>query len=91
MTLQLLHSEFPYICGNFDFFFISVYVSVKMVTEPIAYAISFWERVNFFSFIVAVTKYTKLWVFMDALQRKSISERQLKPIETTVVEEVRFK
>jgi hypothetical protein len=36
-----------------------------------------------FSFKDAVTKYTKLWVFMDALQGKSISERQLKPIETS--------
>jgi hypothetical protein len=25
MTLQLLHSEFPYIWGNFDFLFLSVW------------------------------------------------------------------
>jgi hypothetical protein len=37
----------------------------------------------YFSFIITVTKNTKLWVFVDALQRKSISERQPKPIETS--------
>ncbi len=61
-----------------------------MVKEPVPMQFRLGKGLIFFSFIVAVTKYTKLWVFMDALQRKPISERHLKPIETTVVEEVRL-
>ncbi len=54
-----------------------------MVTEPIPMQFRLGKGFIYFSFIAAVIKYTKLWVFMDALQRNSISERQLKPIETS--------
>jgi hypothetical protein len=36
MTLQLLHSEFPYIRGNWIFFFISVFILSLEDTRPVA-------------------------------------------------------